>query len=202
MKKYLAILLFTLIFIGAGYSQVENVPLNHPVYTFLKEMKVKKILSYVSEDIPNLSRFHVKNYLNEVDSKKNELSTTEINLLRRYLSEFDESLHPDTATYFFQPEKDFGTNLSEVFSEKIKYLYAYRNPDANFYFEALGHFYFGKTFAPESENASLFDIGFRARGTVFNHLGYNLEVIKGGSSGSREVAELIEPRVLTSFKWI
>jgi hypothetical protein len=66
----------------------------------------------------------------------------------------------------------------------------------------LGHYYYGQQFEPYVNNAHLFDIGFRFHGTVFEHLGYNLAVIKGGSAGDRKVAELIEPRVLQSFKWV
>ncbi|HLG33128.1 MAG TPA: hypothetical protein VI362_08790 [Ignavibacteriaceae bacterium] len=202
MIKYILILAFIILAQIQIYSQVENVPLNHPVYYFLKEMKVKRVVSYIKEDIPNLSRFEVKGFLDEIESKQEQLSRTELKLLFRYKFEFNESLHPDTTTYFFHPEKDFGTSLSDVFSDKVKYLYAYREQSANIFFEGLGHFYFGQTFKPESNNSTLYDIGFRIRGTVFNHLGYNLEVIKGGSSGNREVAELIKPEVLTSYKWL
>ena len=57
------------------FSQVENVPLKHPVYIFLKQMKVKNIIPYISEDVPNLSRFQVKEYLEIVESKYDKLSS-------------------------------------------------------------------------------------------------------------------------------
>ncbi len=185
-----------------SFAQVENVPLEHPVYTFLKEMKVKGIIPYINEDLPNLSRFEVKNHLELINKNINELSSTEIKLLKRYCEDFFEGLSADTTTYFFHPQKNFSTSLSEVFSNKVKYLYAFKNDDANFYVDLLGHFYYGQTFKPKINNSSLFDVGFNFRGTVFNHLGYNLSILKGGASGKREVAELIEPRVLYSFKWI
>jgi hypothetical protein len=166
------------------FSQVENVPLTHPVY------------------LPNLSRFEVRKHLETIDNKSSELSLTERKLLNRYKAEFYESLDAGTATYFFHPEKSFSTSLSEVFSNKVKYLYAYSEKNANVYMDLLGHFYYGQTFNPEVNNGSLFDIGIDIRGTVFNHLGYNFSVIKGAASGSKEVAELIEPRLLYSFKWV
>ena len=73
------------------FPQVENVPLNHPVYTFLKEMKVKNIIPYINEDVPNLSRFQVKNYLKQVEEKLDELSNTERDLFNRYKTEFYET---------------------------------------------------------------------------------------------------------------
>jgi hypothetical protein len=184
------------------FPQVENVPLNHPVYTFLKEMKVKNIIPYISEDVPNLSRFQVKNYLKQVEEKLSELSNTERNLFNRHKAEFYELLDPDNTTYFFHPEKDFGTSLSEAFSNKVKYFYAYTNENANAFVDILGHYYFGQQFEPYVNNAHLFDIGFRFHGTVFKHLGYKLSFIKGGAAGDKQVAELIEPRVLQSFKWV
>ena len=184
------------------FSQVENVPLNHPVYTFLKEMKVKNIITYISEDVPNLSRFQVRDYLKQVEEKLSELSNTERNLFNRYKAEFYELVDPENTTYFFHPEKDFGTSLSEAFSNKVKYFYAYTEDNANVFVEMLGHYYYGQQFEPYVNNAHLFDIGFRFRGTVFKHLGYKLAFIKGGSAGNKQVAEIIEPRVLQSFKWV
>jgi hypothetical protein len=184
------------------FSQVENVPLNHPVYTFLKEMKVKNIITYISEDVPNLSRFQVRDYLKQVEEKLSELSNTERNLFNRYKAEFYELVDPENTTYFFHPEKDFGTSLSEAFSNKVKYFYAYTEDNANVFVEMLGHYYYGQQFEPYVNNAHLFDIGFRFHGTVFKHLGYKLAFIKGGSAGNKQVAEIIEPRVLQSFKWV
>ena len=184
MKLFLKIFfLLLLLFAANAYSQVENVPLNHPVYTFLKEMKVKNIVPYISEDIPNLPRFQVKALLQEVEKKLNELSDTEKDLFERYKAEFYEILDPDITTYFFHPEKDFSTSLTEAFSNKVKYFYAYKEESANVYIEMLGHYSYGAQFKPSINNAHLFDIGFRFHGTLFDHLGYDLSFIKGGAAG-------------------
>jgi hypothetical protein len=90
-----------------------------------------------------------------------------------------------------------------MFTDQIKYLFAYQEENNNIYFEWLGDFYHGQKFLSENNiNSNLYDIGFRIRGTAFNHLGYNLTVFKGGVSGNEPLAEVIEPRLLTSFKWI
>jgi len=185
-----------------AFTQVENVPLNHPVYTFLKEMKVKRIISYISEDVPNLSRSQVMEYLVQVEKKTDKLSSTERDLLNRLKVEFYEPFDSENITYFFHPQKNFVTSLSEVFSDKVKYFYAYADEEANVYVEMLGHYYYGQLSEPYVNNAHLFDIGFSIHGTVFKHLGYNLSVIKGGSAGNRQVAEIIEPRILQSYKWV
>jgi hypothetical protein len=203
MKIAFRYLIIVFLLLSSGvFPQVENVPLNHPVYTFLKEMKVKRIISYISEDVPNLSRSQVKEYLEQVEEKIDELSNTEKDLLNRLKVEFYEPIDSESTTYFFHPEKSFGESLSGIFSNKVKYFYAYAEENANVFVEMLGHYYYGQLSEPYVNNAHLFDIGFSIHGTVFKHLGYNLSVIKGGSAGNMQVAEIIEPRVLQSYKWV
>ncbi len=204
MRLFLIILLsFFTICSGFTFSQVENVQIQHGVYTFLKEMKVKGIISFIREDDPVLSRFEVKDLLEKINAKLTELSSTEKKLLNKYRFEFSDSIDPDTATQLFNPQHGFFTDLDQMVTDKVKYLYAYQELENNIYFEWLGHFYHGQDFSQENaDNANLYDIGFRIRGTVFNHLGYNLTVIKGGVSGDETLAEIIEPRLLTSFKWL
>ena len=184
------------------FAQVENVPLNNPVYTFLKEMKVKNIIHYISEDVPNLSRFQVRTFLDSIRQQYNRLSSTEKDLLYRYEIDFIDDLNQETTSRLFTPERSFISTLGEVFSDKVKYLYAYKEENANVFIEGLGNFYHGQKFKHGVNNANLYDIGFRIRGTVFNDLGYFFSVLKGGVSGNKELAEIIEPRLRTNFKWV
>ncbi len=204
MKILKLILLLTLFFLfDTTFSQVENVPITNSVYTFLKEMKVKGILSFIREDDPVLSRFEVKNLLEKVNNQITELSATEKKLLNKYLTEFSDTIDPDSSTQLFNPQNGFFTDLNQMLTNKVKYLYAYKEPENNIYFEWLGHFYHGQDFSQDQAvNSNLYDIGFRIRGTVFNHLGYNFTAIKGGVSGNKNFAEAIDPRLLTNFKWI
>ena len=204
MKNFLVVLTFVNIFFSSiTFSQVENVQLHHGVYTFLKEMKVKGIISFIREDDPVISRFEVKDLLEKIAIKESELSNTEKKLLQKYRIEFSDSINPDTTTQLFNPQNNLFSDLDQMFTDKIKYLYAYQEENNNIYFEWLGDFYHGQKFLPENNiNSNLYDIGFRIRGTAFNHLGYNLTVFKGGVSGNESLAEVIEPRLLTSFKWI
>jgi len=201
-KVTLSIISFLFVLNFYAYSQVENVPLTHPVYKFLKEMKVKNIIPYISDDIPNLSRFEVKEHLETIESKLDDLSKVEKQFLMRYKAEFYEPIDSENTTYFFHPEKNFGSSLSDIFSDKVKYFYAYDEEEANVFVEVLGHYYYGQLFEPYINNAHLFDIGFRIHGTLFNNLGYQMSVLKGGAAGSDEVAEIIEPRLLQTFKWV
>lgn len=202
MKKHFFILLFVCAYQNLSFAQVENVQITHPVYTFLKEMKVKTIIDYFREDESVLSRFEVKFLLEEILTKQSQLSKTEKKLLDKYYIEFADILDEEKTAYLFNPDKNFFTNLSESFSDKIKYIYAYQDDNANLYLEMLGHFYHGHRFKPDVNNSNLFDIGFRLRGTAFGKLGYNLTALKGGVSGNYELAEVIEPQLVTNFKWI
>ena len=106
IKKILFILiLFTS---QISFAQVENVPLNNPVFTFLKEMKVKRLIPYIYEDIPNISRFQVKELLMKIDQQKEKLSSVELELLNWYKVEFYEILDTSQTTYFWNPDRSFG----------------------------------------------------------------------------------------------
>ncbi len=184
-------------------AQVENVQLNHPVYTFLKEMNVKGLIDYIYEDDPVLSRFEVIKLLNTIKLNDNSLSNTEKKLLHKFIEELSDEIKIENSTQLFNQKENFLSDLSDVFSQKVKYLYAYKQDGANLFLEGLGHFYHGQRFSPTpTNNANLYDIGFRMRGTVFDKLGYNLTVIKGGVSGNDKIAETIEPKLLSNFKWV
>lgn len=185
------------------FSQVENIQLNHPVYIFLKEMNVKGLVEYIKEDDPVMSRFEVIRLLNQIKPNESFLSSTEKNLLKKYLAEFSDDLNSENTSQLFNPTNDFISELPEIFSQKIKYLYGYKENGNNIFLEGLGHFYHGQKFSPSPKNnANLYDIGFRMRGTVFKQLGYNLTVIKGGVSGNYRLAETIEPKLLSNYKWV
>ena len=202
MKVIRFLILLIIFTVSATLAQVENVPQTNAVYTFLKEMKAKRVIPYWNEDVPNISRFEVKALLDTVRKNYASLSNTEKSLLFKYEIEFSDILADSTTTRLFTPGKDFLSTAGEIFSDKVKYLYTYQEENANVYIEGLGHFYHGQKLKHGVNNANLYDIGFRIRGTVFKHLGYYFYVLKGGVSGNKELAEIIEPRLKTNFKWI
>lgn len=184
------------------FSQVENVPLNNRVYTFLKEMKVKKIISNFREDISNLSRFEVTELLGEIRESYDKLSLTEKKLLHWFEMEFTEVPARENTSKLITPGISFEETLSELGTNKVKYLFTYEDDNANIFMEWLGHLYYAQKFKNSTNNSDLYDIGIRMRGTVFNNLGYYFSAIKGGVSGDSSLAEMIEPTLKTSFKWI
>lgn len=183
------------------FAQQENVPLDNEVYSFLKEMKVKGVISGIHDDNPNLSRYEVLNFLKEIKKSETELSQTEKGLLSKFLVEFyDEKYNSENTVNFFGGE--YSNSVLDFFSDKNKYAFVYRDSASNFYLNILGRFLHGQSFEPRINNSELFDIGFHFRGTVFNNLGYSLSVQKGGVSGSQSLAPTFDPRLKYNFKFI
>ncbi len=193
MKRKI-ILLSLFLIVAPVWSQQENVPLDHPVYIFLKEMKVKGILTDIYEDNPNLSRKEVWNFLEKIREKKDELSVTELRLLKKFSDEFD-------ATQSNSINLIDGAGLKGLFEDKVKNTFLYKDNNANLYIEILGRAMHGQIIEPKINNSELLDIGFRLRGTLFGKLGYNMTVQKGGVWGSSGEALIFDPRLNYNFKF-
>ncbi|MGK9476813.1 capsule assembly Wzi family protein [Melioribacter sp. OK-6-Me] len=176
------------------FSQQENVPLDHPVYIFLKEMKVKNLLDNIYEDNPNLSRKEVWNFLEKIREKKDQLSVTELGLLEKFTDEFD-AMQSNSISLID------GAGLKGLFEDKVKNTFLYKDNNANLYIEILGRAMHGQLIEPKINNSELFDIGFRVRGTLFGKLGYSMTVQKGGVWGSSGKAPIFDPRLNYNFKF-
>jgi len=203
--KILFFLLFVMLVLSNNiFAQIENEPLASTVYDFLKEMRVKRIIRTLNDDDPNLSRFQILRHLNEIQIKRNELSNTEKKLLKNYMIEFDpREVNKKTTTSLFKSNMSMTNGFSDFFSDKEKYLFAYQKGDNNVFMEGTGHLYYINELKPNKKaNAKIFDVGFRIRGTVFNHLGYYFDVSKGGAVGDSVLTELALPPIKTSFKYV
>ena len=210
IKKYNTRILFAvlitsyLIFFTSNlFSQQENVPIDHQVYTFLKEMKVKNLPVNIHDDSPNMSRAEVRKNLECIDSLSKGLSVTEKKLLKKFQNEFYDNLADSNSTYqLFGDQAGFSKNGSDFLSDKMRYVYAYRNDNVNYYLNVLGRAMYGQSFKPDITNSELYDIGFRFRGTLFEKLGYSLTVQKGGISGSKDFATILDPRLKYNFHYV
>ncbi|MFA7361031.1 MAG: capsule assembly Wzi family protein [Candidatus Kapaibacterium sp.] len=200
--KLFHVFIFLFLLTSICYPQIENVSIEYPVYDFLREMTVKKIINF-DEDNPNLSRFEIANFLKTIDSKKIELSSTEIKILNKYKVEFiPEEANKDNTWQMFGSGKKFLKNLEDFFSNKQKYIFTAGKPGSNAFVEGIGNVYAGTEFKPDnSHNTLMMDGGFRARGTIFNHLGYSFDFSKGAIFGNKELAPFIEPKLRTDFKY-
>ena len=89
MKKFFLILF---IFSANIFSQVENVPVSHSVYAFLKRMEVRGIIKNFDDASLPISRSEVANFLKEIYSKRDKLSTKEQGYLELLMIEFENEL--------------------------------------------------------------------------------------------------------------
>lgn len=202
MIQKVLVLLTILLSTGAIQAQQENVPIDHDVYSFLKEMSVKGIVANVHDDNPAMSRAEVEYHLKEINSKLDELSNTEKGILKKYQDEFYDDKSDSTNTFqLIKDDKNIFSNLSGILSDKIKYTYFYKSYDANAYLNILGRGIAGTEFSPKVPNTELFDIGFRFRGTIMDNLGYDVSVIKGAIEGNHEFAAVLDPRMKYNFQY-
>lgn len=205
MKNGLKLVLVSVLLLFPAFinAQVENVELGHGVYDFLKEMKVKNIIGSIHDDLPNMSYGEVKKYLKEIDKKKEQLSPTEIDILNKYEAEFfEDEFSAGNTAQLFNPENSFLGNLSELASDKERFLYYFSNDYVNFHLNAAAHIIYSQQFKPVAANTEFFDLGFRARGTMLDHLGYSFSFTKGGIAGARGLAATVDPRLNYNFKFV
>lgn len=202
MKNIFAVL-FVGIFTPLLFSQVDNVPIDDNIYDFFKEMKVKGVIADIHDWNPLMSRGEAIKLLKEIESNRSSLSQTERNILDFYKVEFfyDEYTDENTTQLIGNPG-GFSGGLGDLFGDKQKFLYKAEEGENNLYIEWLGNFYYGQFSEPSVNNAEMFDIGFRFRGTVFGKLGYYLDFIKGGIAGNTDMALTIDPRLRYNFKVI
>ncbi len=204
-KKFLFFLLLITSFISiTANAQIENVPIDDPVYIFIKEMQVRGAIMNFDDGISGLSRFQVVNYLNEAKNSGIKLSVTEKSLIERYLVDFDpQRINKNTSFSLFGGNYEMSKSAGDIFSDKQKYLYAYRKGPNNLFIRGGGHLGYANRFKPDSkENAEIFDVGFDIRGTLFENLGYYFYVLKGGVSGDTTLAELMLPELRSNFKYL
>ena len=206
MNKIFSKILFTSYFLllaSCLTAQQENVPIDHQVYTFIKEMSVKNILAFIHDDNPSMSRAEVTKDLELISKRIDELTVTEKKLLKKFQEEFYDEAADSTNTYqMFGSKAGFSKNGSDFLSDKVRYVYAYRGESANYYLNVMGRAIYGQNFKPFVNNSWLYDIGFRFRGTLFEKLGYSLTVQKGGVSGSSSFATTLDPRLTYNFKYV
>ena len=185
-------------------AQIENVPLTDPVYNFLKEMRVKRIITDYNDDDPNMSRFQVADQLRLMFRKRTQLSRTENKILNKYMIEFlPEELNNKTTTSLFGGNTGASDGIKGLITDKQKYLFAYQKDKNNIFINVIGNLYYVNGIKPTvKSNSFLFDGGLDIRGSLFDRLGYNFSAAKGGAAGDSVLIESAFPSIKANFKYV
>jgi len=177
-----------------AYGQAENVPVTHPVYTFLKRMEVKGMIQCYHDAILPISRRQVAEFLSHVNERPAELTAAERGYLEDFLSEFqfDISHSIDGFQSLIDPgQPSVESSLGGIFSNREKYLYAYSDSVTSFFVNGLLTFE-GRGITGDAlgkQNAKYVQVGGRIRGTMLGHLGFYIQGTNAQFWGSRELLE-------------
>ena len=204
LRGPLAALLTALLISPALFGQAEDVPVNHPVYVYLKRMEVKRVIERYHDAVLPLSRREVASFLDTVNTKRTQLTTAEQNWLDDYLSEFQYDRTGSTRDFaylFGQPDSSGPGGFGAEFSNREKFLYAYTDSNVALFTNGLLDLdaraikgdALGKT------SSEYLQFGGRARGSVWKKLGYYIQWTNAQFWGSRELLER-DPQISQSHE--
>ena len=132
--KLLTILFLIILLHVAGFSQVENVPVDNYVYDYLKLLSVKGIIAGYDDIVLPLSKRAISNFLEEAESKNILLSENEKKLLDKIKLKLD--IKENNSSVIFTDV--FPSKLNLFFSEnKAKYFYSYKDSSLNIYINPI-----------------------------------------------------------------
>jgi hypothetical protein len=176
------------------FAQLENVPVDNPVYDFLKRMEVKRIIPQYSDAVLPLSRREVAELLKTIDQHRNDITATERDVLDDFKVEFAQELGLGTENRYVVFSGDGGVSeiLSGLASEKEKFLYTWQDSSNTLFTDLLLSADL-RAFSGDSRaksGASVLELAPRFRGTLKNRIGYYLQLTHGIITGDREVALL------------
>jgi hypothetical protein len=187
-------LICTIVMSSLAFAQLENVPVDNPVYEFLKRMEVKRIIPQYPDAVLPLSRREVAELLKTIDQHRSEITATERDVLDDFKVEFAQELGLGTENRYVVFSGDGGVPeiLSGLASEKEKFLYAWQDSSNTLFTDLLLSADL-RAFSGDSRaksGASVLELAPRFRGTLKNRIGYYLQLAHGIITGDREVALL------------
>ena len=175
-------------------GQSETVPVQHPVYAFLKRMEVKGIISRYHDAVLPLGRRTVGRFLDEIRTAQHTLSRTEQEILVDYLREFQYDRTGSTGGFLnvTDPADDItSAGPAGEFSDREKFIYFQADSAvttfANILLDVDARRAAGT--GEEGRRAEYVQFGVAARGTFLGHLGYSLRATNAQFWGSRELLQ-------------
>lgn len=197
---YQSVLIFLLC--SLSYSQTENVPANHSVYSFLKRMELKNIITNYQDAVLPLSRKEIAQFIIQIEKNKAKLTETETAILTDYKVEFENDLYKSAENSFslFGRGDDVVSGMVRgTFHDKEKHIYTYADTVINIFVDGLMNIdYRRSTGNGLHANVSFIEVGPRVRGTIYDKLGYYFQLTNSQFWGSREVLQM-DKRIRQSF---
>ena len=200
IKKILYVSVSLLITVSV-YPQSERVEVTNPIYDFLDRLYIKGVIKKYSSMSYPLSRGEITKIINHLDTVRYQLNDLENGTLDDLLVEFEYDLYKtgyNRAELFGRGK--FFSNLSALCSSKERFLYVYHDNVNTFFSNALVNF---KGIYGDGDDytgsASLAQWGFKARGTMWRHLGYGFSATNGQVIGSKDIA-LNEDYLVNNYK--
>lgn len=185
-----------------SFPQTENVPANHPVYSFLKRMELKNVISNYRDAVLPLSRKDVAHFIVQIQENKTQLTNTENNFLNDYLIEFEFDIRKSLNNSFslFGGGNDVVSGMVRgTFHDQEKHIYAYSDSILALFVDGLMNIDFRRSTGDGLHaNASFVEVGPRLRGTIYDKLGYYFQLTNAQFWGSREVLHS-DKRISQSF---
>lgn len=177
MKKIISLSLFIILVQFSLYSQTETYPVSEPVYNFLKQLSVRGVISNYDDLIIPLSRKKIVSFLNEALHKKEELTSSEADIVYSWLKKMELPNNTDSFVY----------NYNKPFGNGNTYLYVHQ--DSEYALQMNPMISFKSLFSRESKSAAhLLTLGGKISGS-YSNIGFSLFVSNGTQFGDRNLAE-------------
>ncbi len=203
-NKLIVIILFIQLIcsVDSSYSQTENVPANHPVYNFLKRAELTGLITNYHDAVLPLSRRQISDYLIIINSRKEQLSQTQNNLLDDFLIEYEFDINKDKNNSFSligAGDDVISGMVRGTFHDREKYFYTYNDTNINLFADGLLTLGYRRSRGNGLYDKAIFlDAGFRLRGSLYDNIGYYMQLTNGQFWGSREVLQR-DKRISQSF---
>ncbi len=192
-----------MISIGNLYSQVEHITIAHPVYNFLQKLENQNLLGkYNLNELP-LSKSRIVEIL-KIAENNNKTSINDRQTIKLYLSEFENS--KINATILIHSNTDSLNILSsELYSDKEKYLYLYRDSSYFTALRPLGALDMITNYNHEqnkSQYSLIGNLGLRFSGSIDDIFGYSLQATNGILFGGERSVAYYDNRYSKNIKFV
>jgi hypothetical protein len=186
--RFIIIFLSTLSIAASLQSQIELVPADHEVYTFLKRMQVRGVLTaQYSGAYRPYDRQTVAELIRNVSERRSVLSRAEYAALQRYMIEFSFELSLPRG----ERVSLLNDGLGRLFGPRQKYLYRYEDATAVLTANLLlrTETQYRDIGTIPDKYTSLWQLGGGLSGTFGGWFGFSLHAVNGYIGGSRELGK-------------